>query len=211
MYDLSALRETILTGNAEAAATTARNALDAGVRPVDIISDGISPAMDEVGRRFEEGEFFVPELLISARATREIFRILHPLLAQTGSKSVSTVAVGTVRGDLHDIGKNLVGAMLEGGGFKVIDLGVDVPPEKFIAAVQEKQARILGLSGLLTSTLPAMKKVIDAIQAAGIRDQVKIMVGGAPVTRKFADKIGADGYGENATAAVTVARSLLGK
>ena len=161
MYDLSALRETILTGNAEAAATTARNALDAGIHPVDIINDGISPAMDEVGRRFEEGEFFVPELLIAARATKEIFRILHPLLAQTGSKPVSTVVVGTVRGDLHDIGKNLVGAMLEGGGFKVIDLGVDVPPEKFIAAVQEKRARILGL---------AMKKVIDAIQTAGIRD-----------------------------------------
>ncbi|MBN2317741.1 MAG: corrinoid protein, partial [Acidobacteria bacterium] len=167
-----------------------------------------SPAMDAVGKRFEEGEFFVPELLIAARATKEIFRILHPLLSKTGSKSGSTVVVGTVQGDLHDIGKNLVGAMLEGGGFEVVDLGVDVPPEKFIAAVQEKQAQILGISSLLTSTLPAMKKVIEAVQAAGIREQVKIMVGGAPVTRKYADRIGADGYGENASASVDLARKL---
>jgi 5-methyltetrahydrofolate--homocysteine methyltransferase len=210
MHDLSILREAVLTGNAAAAVSAARKALDEGVNPVDIVTEGISPAMSEVGRLFEEGEYFVPELLIAARATKEIFKILRPLLAQTGAKPRGQVVLGTVRGDLHDIGKNLVAAMLEGGGFEVTDLGVDVPPEKFIAAVQDKQAQIVGLSALLTTTLPAMKTTIEAFRTAGIRERVKVMIGGAPVTQSYADSIGADGYGENAAASVDLARRLVG-
>ena len=210
MHDLSILREAVFTGNAAAAVSAARKALDEGVNPVDIVTEGISPAMSEVGRLFEEGEYFVPELLIAARATKEIFKILRPLLAQTGAKPRGQVVLGTVRGDLHDIGKNLVAAMLEGGGFEVTDLGVDVPPEKFIAAVQDKQAQIVGLSALLTTTLPAMKTTIEAFRTAGIRERVKVMIGGAPVTQSYADSIGADGYGENAAASVDLARRLVG-
>jgi 5-methyltetrahydrofolate--homocysteine methyltransferase len=166
--------------------------------------------MAEVGRRFEACEYFVPELLMAARATKEIFQILRPLLVQTGVKPIGRVVLGTVQGDLHDIGKNLVAAMLEGGGFEVIDLGVDVPPEKFIAAVQSKQAQIVGLSALLSTTMPAMKATIEAFRAAGVREGVKIMIGGAPVTQQYADSIGADGYGESAAASVDLARRLSG-
>ena len=210
MHDLSSLRQAILAGDAAAAVSAARQALGEGVNPVDLVSQGISPAMGEAGRLFEEGEYFVPELLIAARATKEIFQILRPLLAQTGAKSKGHVVLGTVQGDLHDIGKNLVAAMLEGGGFEVTDLGVDVPPEKFIAAVRNKQAQIVGLSALLTTTMPAMKTTIEAFRTAGIRERVKVMVGGAPVTKSYADSIGADGYGENATASVDLARRLVG-
>jgi 5-methyltetrahydrofolate--homocysteine methyltransferase len=210
MHDLSSLRQAVLVGDAAAAVSAARKALDDGIQPVDLISEGISPAMAEMGRLFEEGDCFVPELLMSARATKQIFQILRPLLAQTGVKSRGHVVLGTVQGDLHDIGKNLVAAMLEGGGFEVTDLGVDVPPEKFIAAVQNKQARIVGLSALLTTTMPAMKTTIDAFNAAGIRGRIKIMVGGAPVTQSYAEAIGADGYAENAAASVDLARRLAG-
>ena len=210
MHDLSSLREAILIGDAPAAVAAARKALDEGVAPVDLVGQGISPAMGEVGRLFEEGEYFVPELLIAARATKEIFQILRPLLAQAGTEPKGRVVLGTVQGDLHDIGKNLVAAMLEGGGFEVTDLGVDVPPEKFIAAIQDKHAHMVGLSALLTTTLPAMKTTIEAFRTAGIRDHVKVMVGGAPVTKGYADSIGADGYGENAAASVDLARRLVG-
>ena len=210
MHDLSSLREAILIGDAPAAVSAARKALDEGVAPVDLVSQGISPAMGEVGRLFEEGEYFVPELLIAARATKEIFQILRPLLAQAGTEPIGRVVLGTVQGDLHDIGKNLVAAMLEGGGFEVTDLGVDVPPEKFIAAVKDKHAQMVGLSALLTTTLPAMKTTIEAFRTAGIRENVKVMVGGAPVTKGYADSIGADGYGENAAASVDLARRLVG-
>ena len=209
MDDFSAMREAIFKGDAGSAVSEARRLLEEGALPNDLISNGISPAMAEVGRRFEKGDCFVPELLIAARATKEIFQILRPLLAQTDAKPKGHVVLGTVRGDLHDIGKNLVSAMLEGGGFEVTDLGVDVSPEKFFAAIQEKQAQVLGLSALLTSTMPAMKAVIDRLKTAGIREQVKVMVGGAPVTQKFADAIGADGYGENANASVALALRLL--
>ncbi len=210
MHDLTAVRQAVLTGDAPAALAAAKEALAAGVNPVDLVSDGISPAMGEVGRLFEEGEYYVPDLLMAARATKEIFTILRPLLAQTGVKPTARVVLGTVQGDLHDIGKNLVAAMLEGGGFEVVDLGVDVPPEKFIAAVKEQQPHILGLSALLTTTMPAMRKAMEALGAAGVREQVKIMVGGAPVTEAFAQSIGADGYGENAAASVELARRLVG-
>jgi len=210
MHDLSNLREAILAGDAAAAVSAARQALAEGADPVLLISQGISPAMAEVGRLFEEGEYFVPELLMAARATKEIFQILRPMLAQTGTKPKGHIVLGTVQGDLHDIGKNLVAAMLEGGGFEVTDLGVDVPPEKFIAAVKDKQAQIVGLSALLTTTLPAMKTTVEAFRTAGMRERVKIMIGGAPVTKGYADSIGADGYGENAVASVDLARRLVG-
>jgi 5-methyltetrahydrofolate--homocysteine methyltransferase len=210
MHDLSALQKAVIEGEVRAAVAAAREALDAGVRPVDLISQGIGPAMAEVGKLFEEGEYFVPELLMAARATKEIFIVLRPLLAQTGARPMAQVLLGTVQGDLHDIGKNLVAAMLEGGGFEVTDLGVDVPPEKFIEAVKKKPVQIVGLSALLTTTMPAMKNTIEAFRTAGIRDQVKFMVGGAPVTRSYAESIGADGYSETAAASVDLARRLTG-
>jgi len=210
VHDLSALQKAVIEGEVKAAVVAAREALDAGVKPMDLISQGIGPAMAEVGKLFEEGEYFVPELLMAARATKEIFVILRPLLAETGAKPTAHVVLGTVQGDLHDIGKNLVAAMLEGGGFEVTDLGVDVPPEKFIEAVQKKPVQIVGLSALLTTTMPAMKNTIEAFRTAGVRDQVKIMVGGAPVTKSYAESIGADGYSETAAASVDLARRLTG-
>lgn len=210
MHDLTSLREAILIGDAGGAVSAVCKALAEGTDPVDIVSNGINPAMAEVGRLFEEGEYFVPELLMAARATKEIFQVLRPLLAQTGAKAKGHVVLGTVQGDLHDIGKNLVAAMLEGGGFEVTDLGVDVSPEKFIAAVQQKQAQIVGLSALLTTTMPAMKAAIAALRGAGIRERVKVMIGGAPVTKNYAESIGADGYGENAAQSVELACRLLG-
>ena len=210
MHDLTTVRQAVLTGDAPAALAAAREALVAGVKPIELVSEGISPGMAEVGRLFEEGEYYVPDLLMAARATKEIFTILRPLLVETGVKPTARVVLGTVQGDLHDIGKNLVAAMLEGGGFEVVDLGVDVPPEKFIAAVKEQQPQILGLSALLTTTMPAMRKAMEALGAAGVREQVKIMVGGAPVTEEYAQAIGADGYGENAAASVDLARRLVG-
>ena len=168
------------------------------------------PAMDEVGRRYEEEEYFVPELLLSARAMKGSLELLRPLLAERGAKPTGTVAIGTVKGDLHDIGKNLVASLLEGGGFEVIDLGADVPPEKFIEAIREKGAQIVCLSALLTVTMPSMKTTIEALKQAGLRDQVKVLVGGAPVTQQYANDIGADGYGESASNAVALARRMCG-
>jgi corrinoid protein of di/trimethylamine methyltransferase len=210
MHDLSALRKSVIEGEVRGAVAAAREALDAGVQPLDLIGQGIGPAMAEVGKLFEEGEYFVPELLMAARATKEIFAILRPLLAQSGAQPAAHVVLGTVQGDLHDIGKNLVAAMLEGGGFEVTDLGVDVPPEAFVAAVKKKPVQIVGLSALLTTTMPAMKNTIEAFRAAGLREQIKIMVGGAPVTRGYAESIGADGYSETAAASVDLARRLTG-
>jgi len=211
MPDFSKLHEAVLTGNAPAAVAAARQALDAGIEPVELVNHAISPAMDEVGRLYEAGEYFVPELLLAARATKEVFQLIRPLLAQKDIQPVARVVLGTVQGDLHDIGKNLVGAMLEGSGFEVIDLGVNVPPEKFVLAVEEKQARIVGLSALLTTTMPAMKTTLDVFRTTGIRDRVKVMIGGAPITQSYANSIGADAYGENAAAAVDIARKLAGR
>jgi len=199
----------VIEGEVSAAVAAAREALDNGVQPLDLIAQGIGPAMAEVGRLFEEGEYFVPELLMAARATKEIFVILRPLLAQTGAKPMAHILLGTVQGDLHDIGKNLVAAMLEGGGFEVTDLGVDVPPEAFISAIKKRPVQIVGLSALLTTTMPAMKSTIQAFREAGVRDQIKIMVGGAPISKIYADSIGADGYSETAAASVDLARRLM--
>ena len=210
MPDLSSLGEAVLKGDAAAAVAAARQALDGGADPMSLVSQGISPAMSEAGRLFEEGEYFVPELLISARATKEVFEILRPLLSQKGAQPVARVVLGTVRGDLHDIGKNLVAALLEGGGFEVTDLGVDVPPERFVAAAQDRKAEIVGLSALLTTTMPGMKATIEALRNAGVRGRVKVMIGGAPVTASYAEAIGADGYAENAGTAVGLARRLIG-
>ena len=165
--------------------------------------------MDEVGRRFECEEYFVPEMLLSARAMKASMAIVRPLLVATGAQPIGRVVIGTVKGDLHDIGKNLVASMLEGGGFEVIDLGADVAPERFIEAAASKNANLVALSALLTVTMTSMKTTIDAFQTAGLRDKVKILVGGAPVTQQYADSIGADGYGESAGAAVALARKLV--
>jgi len=164
------------------------------------------PAMAEVGRRFESNEYFVPELLLSARAMKAALELIRPLLTAKGNEPVGRVVLGTVKGDMHDIGKNLVGAMLEGGGYEVFDLGANVTPEQFIAAVKEKKANIVAMSALLTTTMPSMKTTIDAMKAAGVRDQVKVIVGGAPITQKYADEIGADGYAESASGAVFTAK-----
>jgi 5-methyltetrahydrofolate--homocysteine methyltransferase len=165
--------------------------------------------MDEVGRLFECEEYFVPEMLLSARAMKASMEILRPLLKASGAEPVGRVVIGTVKGDLHDIGKNLVASMLEGGGFEVIDLGADVAPERFVDAVTTRNAGLVALSALLTVTMTSMKGTIDALQAAGVRDKVKVMVGGAPVTQQYADAIGADGYSDSAGGAVALARRLV--
>ncbi|MCS6970443.1 MAG: corrinoid protein [Planctomycetota bacterium] len=205
------LYDAVVDGDAKTAKSATERLLQQGVDAGELLSDALIPAMDEVGRRFECNEYFVPELLIAARAMKAAMELIRPKLAATGVQPVATVVIGTVKGDLHDIGKNLVAAMLEGGGFAVHDLGVDVPPERFVGAVQEKKPEILAMSALLTTTMPAMRETIQALIAAGIRDQVKVIVGGAPVTESFARDIGADGYSDTASAAVQLARRLVGK
>jgi 5-methyltetrahydrofolate--homocysteine methyltransferase len=207
--NLSMLYNAILEGNVSSANNGVQAALDAGLEPGNILSDGMIAAMKEVGRLFEEGEFFVPEMLVSARAMQSGLAILKPHLLSSEVKSVGKVAIGTVKGDLHDIGKNLVGLMLEGSGFEILDLGVDVAPEKFVEAVATGGADIVAISALLTTTMPNMKVTIEAIQNAGLRDKVKIIVGGAPVTQSYADQIGADGFTSDASRAVSLAGSLL--
>ena len=209
MQDLKPLYDAILNGDAKSAKTVTEQALSAGVDPLKLVQDYMMPAMSEVGRRFECNEYFVPELLLSARAMKTALAPLRPLLAAGSMQSAGRVVIGTVKGDLHDIGKNLVAAMLEGGGFEVIDLGVGVAPEQFVAAVKERNPKILALSALLTTTMPSMKDTVDALKKAGIREQVKVLVGGAPVTRRYADEIGADGYGEGASAAIGLAKQVL--
>jgi corrinoid protein of di/trimethylamine methyltransferase len=209
MADLDKLYTAILDGDQKTAVAITQEALAEGVEPMDLIMNKMVPAMDEVGRRFECEDYFVPELLLSARAMKGSMELLRPLLAEKGTQPVGRVAIGTVKGDLHDIGKNLVASMLEGGGFEVVDLGADVPPEKFIQAVQEKGVQIVALSALLTVTMPSMKNTIEALKQAGVREKIKIMVGGAPVTPQFATEIGADGYSDNASAAVHLARQFV--
>jgi corrinoid protein of di/trimethylamine methyltransferase len=193
------------------AKSVTEQALAEKVDPQKMVTEYMIPAMDEVGRRFEKNEYFVPELLIAARAMKTALGLISPLLKASGAQPAGRVAIGTVKGDLHDIGKNLVAAMLEGGGFEIIDLGVDVTPEKFIEAVKTKNANLIALSALLTTTMPMMKTTIEKIKEAGVRPQVKVIIGGAPVTQKYADEIGADGYADNASAAVTLSRTLVAK
>ena len=210
MQDLKVLHKAVIEGDARTAKTVTQEALAEGVEPLKLVQDYMMPAMAEVGRRFETNEYFVPELLISARAMKAALELIRPLLVASGSEPLGRVALGTVKGDLHDIGKNLVGAMLEGGGFEVLDLGVNVSPEQFISAVKEKKANIVAMSALLTTTMPSMKTTIDALKKAGVRDQVKVLIGGAPITRKYAEEVGADGYSESAAGAVAMAHRALG-
>jgi 5-methyltetrahydrofolate--homocysteine methyltransferase len=209
MPELTRLTDAILTGDAKGAVAIAKEALDENVDPQELVNKYMIPAMDEMGRRFETGDCFVPELLISARAMKAALELIRPLLAASGAEPLGRVVIGTVKGDLHDIGKNLVASMLEGAGFAVADLGVDVPPEKFIAEIREKEAQLVALSTLLTTTMPNMKTIIEELSKAGVRERVKVIVGGAPVTQRFADEIGADGYSDNANGAVGLARRLV--
>jgi len=211
MSEPTELYDAILTGNAKKAEEATKAALEANVDASELLGKQMIPAMDEVGRRFECNEYFVPELLIAARAMKTALEIITPKLAEAGTEATGRVVIGTVQGDLHDIGKNLVASMLEGGGFEVIDLGVDVPPEKFVEAAKQKDGSIVALSALLTTTMTMMKKVIEALEAAGVRQTTKVMIGGAPITQQYADEIGADGYSDNASAAVAKARELAGK
>jgi corrinoid protein of di/trimethylamine methyltransferase len=209
MADLQKLYDAILDGDAKMSAAVTNEALAEGADPVSLISDYMVPAMDEVGRRYEAEEYFVPELLLAARAMKAALTPLRPLLAASGAQPAGRVVIGTVKGDLHDIGKNLVASMLEGGGFEVLDLGADVSPEKFIEGVRSSGANIVCLSALLTVTMPSMKKTIEALEAAGVRSLVKVFVGGAPVTEQYAKEIGADGFSETASGAVALARSIV--
>jgi 5-methyltetrahydrofolate--homocysteine methyltransferase len=180
-----------------------------GMEPQTLLFDALIPSLEEVGARFERGDFFVPEMLIAARAMQGALDILRPLLAETGAKPIGTFVMGTVKGDVHDIGKNLVNIMLEGAGFTVHDLGVNVPPEKFVEQVVEHEPDIVGFSAFLTTTMPMFKANINALEKSGLRDKVIVMVGGAPVTQEYADAVGADGYAADASTAVRLAKALI--
>jgi len=201
MPDFKQLHDAILNGDAKSARTITEQALAAGVAPLKLVQEFMMPAMDEVGRRFECNEYFVPELLLAARAMKSALELLRPLLIASGTQPVGRVALGTVKGDLHDIGKNLVCMMAEGAGFEVYDIGVDQSVDKFMAAAAKCSPDIIGMSALLTTTMTYMKTVIDGFEAAGLGN-IKMAVGGAPISQMFADEIGADGYGANASAAV---------
>ena len=207
---LKQITEKLYDGEDGAVAELTQKALDEGLTPAEVLKGGLLVGMDQVGVDFRDGELFVPEVLIAARAMHAGMNILRPLLAEDNVPLAGKVIIGTVEGDLHDIGKNLVMMMLEGGGFEIVDLGTNIPPDKFIEAVKTEQPQLIGLSALLTTTMPAMKRTINALVEAGLREKVKVMVGGAPVTRAFADEIGADGYAPDAASAVELARSLVG-
>lgn len=199
----------ILHGESTVVSEYVQTAIDEGIKPATILDEGMVKAMDEVGRLFDGGDYFIPDMLVAARAMQEGLKILRPILVKAGIESTGKVIIGTVKGDLHDIGKNLVVMMLEGAAFEVIDLGVDVSPERFVETLEITKAPILGMSALLTTTMTNMKSVIEAIKAAGLRDQVKIIVGGAPLSQKFAETIGADGYSSDANHTVALVKSLL--
>jgi 5-methyltetrahydrofolate--homocysteine methyltransferase len=199
----------VIRGDAPSVKQDVQAAIDAGVAAEDILKQGLIPAMGEVGELFEKGEYFVPEMLISARAMQSGLDLLKPLLASAEVQSTGKVVLGTVQGDLHDIGKSLVGMMMEGAGFELVDLGADVSPEKFAQAVRENQPDIVAMSALLTTTMPAMKTTIDALEEAGLRSQVKVMVGGAPITDEYANGIGADGFAPDASRAASLAKKLV--
>lgn len=206
---LKEIYDGVIAGQQNLVGEKVKNALDAGIEPVLILNEGMIAAMAEVGRLFEEGEFFVPEMLIAARAMKAGMSLLKPHLLQADIKSAGLVAVGTVKGDLHDIGKNLVAMMLEGAGFEILDLGTDVSPEEYVDAVRNGGADIVAMSALLTTTMPNMQATIEALEAADLRQSVKVLIGGAPVTDSYAQSIGADGYGSDASRAVSVAKAVL--
>ena len=208
---LKALYDETLVGNKPRVLELTDEALAVGLTPESILFDALIPSLEEVGARFERGDFFVPEMLIAGKAMSGALDVLRPLLAETGVETVGTFLMGTVKGDVHDIGKNLVNIMLEGAGFHVIDLGVQVPPEKFVAAIEEHKPDVVGFSAFLTTTMPMFKANINALVKAGLRDQVIVMVGGAPVTQEYADAVGADGYAADASTAVRRAKELIAR
>jgi 5-methyltetrahydrofolate--homocysteine methyltransferase len=206
---LESIQTAVLKGDIKTTQDQVEQALGSGLSPADILHGGLISAMTEVGRLFEAGEYYVPEMLIAARAMKGGVAILKPYLAETDVQPLGKVVIGTVKGDLHDIGKNLVSMMLEGAGFEIVDLGVDVAPEIYVEAIQSGDIDILGMSALLTTTMPFMKTTIDALVQAQLRDRVKVIIGGAPVTQSYADDIGADGYAPDASRAASLAKSLL--
>jgi 5-methyltetrahydrofolate--homocysteine methyltransferase len=203
--------DAILNGNTKKAREATEAALNAGAEPMALIQDSMIPAMEEVGKLFECEEYFVPELLLAGRAMKSAMELIKPLLSAAGQKMAVRVIIGTVKGDLHDIGKNIVASMLEGSGFEVIDLGTDVTPENFVKAVRDSNPQVVCMSALLTVTMPAMKTTIDALKSAGVRTRVKVLIGGAPVTSQYAREIGADGYSDNASGCVSMVKELLGQ
>jgi len=210
MADLKRLKECVIKGDSEISENITGEAIDEGMDPSEILNEGLIAGMDVVGARFRDGEMFVPEVLISARAMHAGLALLKPLLAKSGIKSMGKAVMGTVQGDLHDIGKSLVCMMLEGAGFEVIDLGCDVSADKFISTAKDEGADIIGLSALLTTTMPVMKTVVERLQDEGMSGRVKVLIGGAPVTGSFAEEIGADGYGRDAAAAIEETKRLTG-
>jgi 5-methyltetrahydrofolate--homocysteine methyltransferase len=210
MADLQVLADNLFKGKAKEVKELTESAVKEGVPVGKILNEGLIAGMSVVGAKFKNNEIYVPEVLIAARAMKSGMAVLKPLLAKAGVQPVGTVAIGTVKGDLHDIGKNLVAMMLEGAGFKVVDLGIDAAPEKFIAAVKEQHAQIIAMSALLTTTMVNMKSTLTAVAQAGLKKSVKTMIGGAPVTQRYCDEIGADGYAADAASAVDKAKQLLG-
>jgi len=210
-FDFPIMSRALILGDRVTVARKTQEGLDLAMDPKALIFRGLIPGMDVVGEKFRRNEYYVPQVLLSARAMYAGLDLLKPLIVNTGGgESFGVVVIGTAQGDLHDIGKNLVAMMLEGAGFKVVNLGRDVAPEKFVAAVQEHDAQIVGISALMTTTMPAMKRTIDALAKAGVRERVKVMIGGAPVNQAYADEIGADGYARDSTLAVVQAKALLG-
>jgi len=209
MVELGEVAEKLIAGKADEVRSLVKGAIDEGQDVSKILNEGLVAGMSVVGKKFKKNEFYVPEVLIAARAMKAGMELLNPILLEKNIKGVGTMVLGTVRGDLHDIGKNLVGMMLEGAGFEVIDLGVDVASEKFIQAAKEKNANLVGLSALLTTTMLAMKDVTQAVEKEGLKGKVKVMIGGAPITQDYADEIGADGYAPDAASAVDIAKELL--
>jgi 5-methyltetrahydrofolate--homocysteine methyltransferase len=206
---INTIKEAVIDGDAKTVSANVTAALEQGTDPETILNEAMIAGMAEVGQLFEDGEFFVPEMLVAARAMTAGMQILKPQLVQADVKSAGKVIIGTVQGDLHDIGKNLVSMMLEGASFDIVDLGADVPPEKFVEAVKEQGAQIVAMSALLTTTMPAMKNTIKALEDAGVRSNVKVMVGGAPLSDHFSNEIGADGYASDANKAVALAKKLI--
>ena len=207
---LEKLQEQIYQGDSDKVAELTQKALAEGLSPQEVLDEGLIRGLGRVGKDFRDGILFVPEVLLAARRMKAGIHILRPLLVEAGAPSMATFVIGTVKGDLHDIGKDLVVTMMEGAGFEVVDVGVDVPPERFVDAVRQNNAELVGMSALLTTTMVEMQKVIEALSKAGLQQKAKVMVGGAPVTQDFADQIGADGYARDAATAVDVARELLG-
>jgi len=208
IVDYNAIKDAVVKGDRDSVSQLTQQAVDEDASPEEILNNGLVAGMAVVGEAFKKNEMFVPEVLIAARAMKAGMAIIKPLLLESGSPSGPAVVVGTVRGDLHDIGKNLVGMMMEGAGFEVVDAGVDVTPEKFVELANEHNAKFIGLSALLTTTMPAMKDTIETLKSQNIRDQFKVIIGGAPVTQSYSDEIGADGYAPDAASAVDLVKSL---